>query len=613
MSIPAGILAIQILLPLASVICLQQFFSYPIRTIYYHGLFLVFANLALASLAVGSAALLRPRSWGWYLIFGIWGIFFVALYFIHLLSWIGSLYGGHPFSFDVALPYISDPCSLKGFTNPALVWTGLLVLPGMIFALYLLAAPLLGRFACQALERARRVPTLLRRHKWWALSAALLIATAFATTNHFWPIEEWKASYVEPVVASLGINPTLIPIRGAGLESAKEAADYQVPQSFQQMNIILIVVDAMRSDQFGFTRYPRKLTPFLDALVESGKLQAAGSAYAASSSTFGGLMSILRSRHVFNMHTRAFALHDVLKKAGYRVHFLLSGDHVHYSSLKYYFGNGMDTFADGSSWQGYAPDPAIPHAGSQSPQRNAGFGLNDDSGLLATLRAMPGFDGTPSFFYFHLMSVHEAGIRHPENEVYQPAAGALGDVEKFTNHNDNGLIQADKMIRDLLGELDRKGFLKNSLVVITSDHGQSLGEKGFFGHAKNLNREELAIPVMVLDSEGKNIPNFRMVRQVDIAPTILDRIGLPIPESWDGVSLYRQPSARFSYHQLLDKYGIIDSTEERTLKYTFDADHEVEELYDITADPAEIDNLVGGRSNSSLSSIRVELKKFKDK
>ncbi len=588
MSIPAGILAIQILLPLASVICLQQFFSYPIRTIYYHGLFLVFANLALASLAVGSAALLGPRSWGWYLVFGIWGIFFVALYFIHLLSWIGSLYGGHPFSFDVALPYISDPGSLKGFTNPALVWTGLLVLPGMILAFYLLAAPLMGRFTCKALGRVRAVPVLLRRHKWRALSAALLIATVFATTNHFWPIQEWKASYVEPVVASLGINPTLIPIRGTGLESAKEAAGYQVPQSFQQMNIILIVVDAMRPDHFGFTGYPRKLTPFLDALVESGKLQVAGAAYAASSSTFGGLMSILRSRHVFNMHTRAFALHDVLKKAGYRVHFLLSGDHVHYSSLKYYFGNGMDTFADGSSWKGYA--------------------LNDDSGLLATLQSMPDFDGTPSFIYFHLMSVHEAGIRHPESEVYQPAAGALGDVEKFTNHYDNGLFQADQMIRDLISELDRKGFLKNSLVVITSDHGQSLGEKGFFGHAKNLNREELAIPLLVLDSEGKNIPNFRMVRQVDIAPTILDRIGLPIPESWDGVSLYRQPSARFSYHQLLDKYGIIDSTDERTLKYTFDADHGTEELYDLSADPAEMNNLAG---RETLSEFRERLGAFK--
>ena len=534
LKVAAGILALQILLPLASVVCLQQFFGYPVRTIYYHGIFLTFANLALATFAVGMTVFMSPRSRRWYLVFGLWGVFFVALYFIHLLTWIGSLYGGHPFSFEVALPYIFDPGSLKGFTNPALVWTGLLVLPGMIFAFYLLAAPLLGRFTCKVLGWARAVPTLLRRNRWRTLAGAVAVVIVATSLNRFWPIEEWKASYVEPGVGALANT-------GYTFNGWNTASD------------------------------------------------GSGTAYAGSSSTFGGLLSILRSRHVFNMQTKAFALQDVLKKAGYRVHFLLGGDHTHYGSLKYYFGTSMDTFEDGNSWRGYP--------------------MNDDSGVLAELARMSDFEAIPTFFYFHLMSVHEAGIRHPENEIYQPAAGSLGDVAQFTNHNDNGLIQADKIIRDLLGALDRKGFLENSLVVITSDHGQSLGEKGVFGHAKNLHREELAIPLLVLDPEGKKIPNFSMVRQIDIAPTLLDRIGLPIPKSWDGASLYRQASARFSYHQLLNKIGVIDSTEERTLKYTFDADHGTEELYNLTLDPWEAENLTADKA--TLAAMRAELQKFR--
>lgn len=92
------------------------------------------------------------------------------------------------------------------------------------------------------------------------------------------------------------------------------------------------------------------------------------------------------------------------------------------------------------------------------------------------------------------MSVHKAGIRPPQNEIFKPVSGVLDNVEQFTNHFDDGLLQADKTIHSLIDELKEKGCLGNSLVVITSNHGQFLGEKRIFDHAKRPQEVEIDHP-----------------------------------------------------------------------------------------------------------------------
>lgn len=583
----------QVVLPLASTGIMQVAFHYPIRTIYYHGVFLLLANAAFLALALAAAVVLPRGSALWRAVFGGWSLGVVALYFIHALAWIGSLFGGQPFFFTEALPYLTNPATLAAFARPLLLWTGLAVIPAAIILCYILAAPALGALASDALSRLRSRAlrqTLARRRLLIAGTALPLLAGA-AAIEHVWPIAQWPASYVEPVVAVLGLNPIQIPIRGPGAESDAEAARYVVPESFARKNIVLIVVDAMRPDHFGFAGYPRPTTPHLDALHASGRLQVAPSALAGSTCTFGGLMTLLRGKDIYHMETRSFALHNVLKKAGYTTYFLLGGDHTHYGSLRHYFGPGVDRFQDGTS----QPD----------------YDMNDDRSVLDALRDVPASSGQPAFFYLHLMSVHETGIRQPGNVLYQPASGALGDREAFTNHYDNGLHQADDIIHSALDTLAAKGYLADSLVIITADHGQSLGEKGVYGHAKNLAREELAIPVMFLDSEGAPVPHLDTLRQKDIAPTILGRLGLPVPPSWDGVSLYAAPAGPVATHQLLDRYGITRTISPASrLKYTYDANRRREEVYDITADPAETDNLITRLPPPQLDAFRQDLRRF---
>ncbi|MEI8155168.1 MAG: sulfatase-like hydrolase/transferase, partial [Hyphomicrobiales bacterium] len=131
-----------------------------------------------------------------------------------------------------------------------------------------------------------------------------------------------------------------------------------------------------------------------------------------------------------------FTLQDLLHDQGYKSYFILSGDHQWFGLRKSY-GADLALFWDNTTSDAYR-------------------GIADDRMILEGLGKVPDFDGTPAFFYFHLMSVHIAGIKHPEFRRYQPAdvegdwdALIRGeyDVTSLVNNYDNGVIEADDTIR----------------------------------------------------------------------------------------------------------------------------------------------------------------------
>ena len=84
--------------------------------------------------------------------------------------------------------------------------------------------------------------------------------------------------------------------------------------------------------------------------------------------------------------------------------------------------------------------------------------------------------------------------------------------------------------------LGANGYPDNSVVIITGDHGESLGEHGRLGHTRSLQNAELQGPLWVHEPPG-TLTTRDFVFQANIAPIILDLIELPIPASWEGASL----------------------------------------------------------------------------
>jgi arylsulfatase A-like enzyme len=100
--------------------------------------------------------------------------------------------------------------------------------------------------------------------------------------------------------------------------------------------------------------------------------------------------------------------------------------------------------------------------------------------------------------------------------------------------------------------------------------------------------------MLFYDAPAAAYPDLTFGAQVDIAPTILDRLGLPIPESWDGQSLLEPSRTRFTYHQTYfvpNRFGVLYRDDRALFKFIATPQYGTEELYDLRSDPGETRNL----------------------
>lgn len=102
----------------------------------------------------------------------------------------------------------------------------------------------------------------------------------------------------------------------------------------------------------------------------------------------------------------------------------------------------------------------------------------------------------------------------------------------------------DAALGRLLGYLKQDGWLEDSLVVFFSDHGEALGESGYFGHHVYLNGWMIDIPLVLWHEELVPAQPRVGVSLVDVAPTVLHFLGLPIPSDIEGQSLFTLGSNR---------------------------------------------------------------------
>ena len=100
------------------------------------------------------------------------------------------------------------------------------------------------------------------------------------------------------------------------------------------------------------------------------------------------------------------------------------------------------------------------------------------------------------------------------------------------------MAAVDAEIRTLFDELEQLGFLDNALIVITADHGEEFGEHGRMGHGFTLFNGVMRIPLIIV---APGFPAGRVVEEnvslVDVAPTLLELLGLPAPPTFEGRSL----------------------------------------------------------------------------
>lgn len=176
----------------------------------------------------------------------------------------------------------------------------------------------------------------------------------------------------------------------------------------------------------------------------------------------------------------------------------------------------------------------------------------------------------------------------------------------------------DDQLRELFQELEQNGFLRNTLVVITSDHGEQFGEHGLARHGNSLYRPVLEVPLMI--ALPGSVPGGARVQDAvslrDVASTIVDLAGIKLPEPIPGQSLKRywsnqtvdtaeaapvlsEVSAAIRQPRWLNSAGPMVSVVENGLHYIKNFGRNKEELYDFVNDRRELRDLVNSPEAAS--------------
>ncbi len=358
--------------------------------------------------------------------------------------------------------------------------------------------------------------------------------------------------------------------------------------------LVLITVDALRSDQMGVYGADRDNTPFLSSLWRSSQLHRVDDAYSVCVTSFCGMVGTLSSKYWHQLNDPPENLADLLKQYGYRNSFLLSGDHVNFFGIRQVFGPNIDFFHDGS-------------------MGNKKY-VNDDRAVLNWLHQSNWQAADHTFLYIHLMSAHIIGLRDLHFQKWQP--DKEWDVPKlfyskraYRNNYHNGILQADGTIKQIFKLLEQKGLLKRALIVITADHGEFLGEFGNFGHGYEPFEPVVHIPMLIYDGLQCKFPERSIASQVDIAPTMLHAIGAPIPQNWSGIPLQLSSSRRAVYIASHEISGVVADIGKQRFKYLQNRKDGKEMLFNLSCPKKEAVNLVTNPEMRDVAAYMRELNK----
>ena len=548
---------------------------------------LILARMALARQIGGCRA---PRAISAFIVSLAVG--FILLYYALVLT--GLELWGRVISWDLIRTYAIQASALRdalGVSLPGVC----AVLAASYLALLAAAWVYLGRFDWIA-PFARVLPT-------WLFTMVLLTGSTVCA------VELYSFAAAPPTIEREPVSLTLFPLqatfdaqtraidsmRAERLDQLEDAArlGYQPNPAAVRRNVILIVVDALRSDRMGVYGYSRDTTPNLTRLAREGMIRKPLQMRSSCSASVCGLMSLLSSKFIHELSRRPITLQEVLKLHGYRIHLMLGGDHANFYGLRQLYGD-VDSYQDAGTRRGWY--------------------MNDDAGVLHDAASLPSWDGTPIMMQFHLMSAHGLGKRNEQFARFTPAASYVIPGNRVPplvdNFYDNGVVQADEVIHQIMETLRRKGYLKSALVVVTADHGEALGEHGRYTHAHGVDEQVLRIPLLLI-AQGYRPAVFSggntVASQVDVAPTVLAELGIARPATWSGMALQEPVTRAYTFFQEAYAAGLIDHRDPQNLwKYWADSSTGQEYAYGISSDPAEASNVIHSVAPQTRRDWRVQ-------
>jgi arylsulfatase A-like enzyme len=438
-------------------------------------------------------------------------------------------------------------------------------------------------------------------------------------------------------VAALGFGVVLVGVLGivATESPALGSAAARMPETHGP-NLILVTMDTVRADHLSAFGYGQQTTPFLDSFAR--RATTFTNAFATSDQTLTTHASIFtglygswhgaypsatgfpRGRPLGAAHP---TLAQLLAGQGYRTVEIVAN----YAYLGAAFGldRGFEecdvlipsTIADAFyvrerllPWMGRLlswPDLYVRCGRARQVERDA----------VAVLRGEAS-KGSPFFLFVNYMDAHVPYIPPaPFDDEFPGRSARLGpgdyprmraevmsgkrsitpeERRHFESQYDGAIRSIDGALRNLVETLVKLGLYENSMIVICSDHGEAFGERGLVQHGVSVYQNQIHIP-LIIKFPGQHEPRMEAapVSEVDLMPTILAALGLPVPLGLPGEDLrsatLEQPRTLFSESFYLRGFGHrFERTERAAIRWPMElvvSTTGTREMFDLARDPDE--------------------------
>lgn len=369
-------------------------------------------------------------------------------------------------------------------------------------------------------------------------------------------------------------------------------------------NIIVIVIDALRSDHLPFYGYKKNTAPFLSELSEKSIIFK--NVFSTSSWTAPATASLFTSLYPFQhkvlmgllalrqakkinpkieinkIPDKVTTIAEVLKRAGYKTYGI--SDNLNIGKMEG-FEKGFDMFKT-NNYEG-------------------GKKVNQTLKKWKTKITENG----KYFLYIHYMDPHAPyhGRKpwYEEKDTYR---------ENLISAYDSEINYTDECLKEVF-ELFK--WDKNTLLIITSDHGEGLWDHGKMAHGNSLYREEIQVPLLIYLPSSRTKKEIRTnVSLIDILPTVRDYIGLKRSRKEEGISLKplienktRKEKERYIFSYLWKKVKNkieFRSTIYKNWQYIIKLPKK-RELFNLQRDKMEKDNLFFNSKSEKLVNI-LEIK-----
>lgn len=379
-------------------------------------------------------------------------------------------------------------------------------------------------------------------------------------------------------------------------------------------NIILIVIDTLRTDHVGCYGYQRNITPNIDRLAQEGILFK--NAISAAPWTLPSIASILTSqypsvlgvRDKLTVLDRRFPLlPKVLKQYNYTTHGIFAAGNL---LPQLGFGRGFDDYYDRRS-------------------RRRGAGIVSPDVTREAVSLLRKSHKQPFFLFLHYFDPHYNYILHKQYDYYPDYRGKVksnhsiidlwhklhelseDDVRYLLALYDSEITFTDEYIEKFLDELKKQGFYEDSVIIVTADHGEEFLERGWLGHAITLHEELLHVPlIMKLPGYGARVIDSP-VGLIDIVPTIYQYMGLKMPDGLEGraldISRGDSIASRPIFSETFSSQGrrpnpkpvAFRSMVLGNWKFIYDEIRDSEQVYNLSEDPHERNDLSGQHSEQN--------------